>query len=160
MKEDEFQDFMKSVRGWTVLPSGAITRSYKFADFMLAYEWMGRVLAFGYASTKYPRLKWEGTTISATVYSGHFKGLSHKEARLAAFMNDQANLIRKAGEGREELLRTATELAAESGFDVASARHFPTVAEQLERMRLQDPDAAEESAAAEEAEETGSVESA
>ena len=140
MKEDEIQDFLKSVRGWTVLPSGAITRSYDFDEYMLAYEWMGRVMAFGFTSDKYPRLHWEGTKITATVYSGHFKGLSHKEARLAAFMNDHWNMIRKAGEGREELLRSATELAAHSGFDIEKARHFPTVAEQLEQLRHVQPD--------------------
>ena len=37
MKEDEMQDFLKSVRGWTVLPSGAITRSFQFIGIMLVF---------------------------------------------------------------------------------------------------------------------------
>ena len=41
---------VRSVKGWTVLDSGAIHRTFEFANYKLAYEWMGRLFAYAYVS--------------------------------------------------------------------------------------------------------------
>jgi pterin-4a-carbinolamine dehydratase len=137
MKEDEFHDFLASVRGWTVLDSGAITKRFEFPDYMMVYEWMGRVMGFGYTCDRYPRLHWDGTFVTATVYSGHFRGITNREARLAAFMNDQCNLIKRAAEQRDNLFATITQSAAQAGFDANAVRHAPTVAEREAALHAQ-----------------------
>jgi pterin-4a-carbinolamine dehydratase len=134
MREDEIEDFLKSVRGWQTLSSGAITKDFVFEDYWLAYEWMGRVLAFAYTSSKYPRLHWEGKRISVTVYSGHFKGLSNAEAVLAAFMNDQFFLIKKAAEQRDNLLAMTGTMAEDYGVDVDAVRHPKPAFQKLDSL--------------------------
>lgn len=96
LRDDELDDFMKSVKGWRRLDNGAITRSFRFDKRAYAYEWMGRVLGFTYLSEKYPKITWQGNAVDVVIYSARFHGLSVKEARVAAFMNDQAFLIKKA----------------------------------------------------------------
>lgn len=107
MRDEEFQAFLSSVKGWTVLDSGAIHRTFEFSNYKLAYEWMGRLFAYTYVSDKYPKLHWKGTSIEVTVYSGRFHGISRREARLAAFMNDHFNLLRKAFVAQKEHLESS-----------------------------------------------------
>lgn len=123
MREDEFDDFMKSVKGWEVLESGAIRRTFNFADYNLAYDFMGRVLAFGYMADRYPRVHWDKLDVTATIYSGKFKGVSLREARLAAFMNDQWFLIKKANEQRDNLIAAHGAQAEGVGVAVSEVRH-------------------------------------
>ena len=107
MRDEEFQAFLKSVKGWTVLESGAIHRTFEFANYKLAYEWMGRLFAYSYTSDKYPKLQWHGTHVEVTIYSGRFHGITKREARLAAFMNDHFNLLRKAQVAQKEHLEAS-----------------------------------------------------
>lgn len=109
MRDEEFQAFLTSVKGWTVLDSGAIHRTFEFASYKLAYEWMGRLFAYAYVSDKYPKLHWKGTSIEVTIYSGRFHGITRREARLAAFMNDHFNLLRKAFAAQKEHLESSKE---------------------------------------------------
>jgi pterin-4a-carbinolamine dehydratase len=104
MKDDEFEDFMRSVKGWTVLESGAMTREFNFAAHHMAYDWMGRTMAFAYNSDRYPKIHWHKDVISATIYSGKFGGITSREARLAAFMSDQFFLIKRAHQQKDYLL--------------------------------------------------------
>lgn len=104
MRDEEFQAFLASVKGWTVLDSGAIHRSFVFDNYRLAYEWMGRLFAYGYVADKYPKLHWKRNYVEVTIYSGRFHGITKREARLAAFMNDQFNLLRKAHNTQMELI--------------------------------------------------------
>ncbi len=120
MKDEEFEDFLKSVRGWTQLPSGAIEKRFVFDTPRFAYDWMGRVMGFCYLSDKYGKITWFGNVVDVTIYSARFHGLSMREARLAAFMNDQANLIKRADQQRDVLLRrnqVAPAAKAISGMD-------------------------------------------
>ncbi len=103
MHDDEFQDFLASVTGWTVLENGAIQRVFQFEENSQAYAFMGRLMAFSCVSDKYSQLTWEGTRISARIYSPKFHGLTFQEARLAAFMNDQFHLLRKANAQKKVL---------------------------------------------------------
>lgn len=105
MRDDEFEDFLLSCKGWHVVKeTSAITRTFQFDRHALAYEWMGRVMGFAYMADKFPRVVWMGSRVDVTVYSGRFKGLSVREARLAAFMSDQAFLIRTADQQRKQLV--------------------------------------------------------
>ena len=110
MRDEEFHAFLASVKGWTTLDSGAIHRSYDFDNYKLAYEWMGRVFAFAYISDKYPKLHWKDCHVEVTLYSGRFHGISRREARLAAFMNDHFNLLRKAQVSQREQLEATSKL--------------------------------------------------
>lgn len=122
MRDDEVEDFMKSVKHWrpvhedvagaaqgaspsadepppgayTNLGEEAIMRTFDFATFREAYLFMGRLWAFCYGSDKYPHVVWEGTSITVYLYSPSFRGLSKREARVAAFLNDQYNMSRKS----------------------------------------------------------------
>jgi pterin-4a-carbinolamine dehydratase len=107
MRDEEFQAFLSSVKGWTVLESGAIHRTFEFSNYKLAYEWMGRLFAYSYVSDKYPKLHWQGTHVEVTIYSGRFHGITRREARLAAFMNDHFNLLRKAQVAQKEHLEAS-----------------------------------------------------
>ncbi|KPI88106.1 hypothetical protein ABL78_2793 [Leptomonas seymouri] len=134
MRDDEVEDFLKSVKHWTAvyesiaendrvdddllaekdaeggkedaaeppapsplrLGEEAITRTFTFDTFNDAYLFMGRVWAFCYGTDKYPHVVWEGTAITVYLYSPSFRGLSKREARVAAFLNDQYNMARKS----------------------------------------------------------------
>ncbi|RHW71112.1 pterin 4 alpha carbinolamine dehydratase [Trypanosoma brucei equiperdum] len=131
MREDEVEDFLKSVKGWVPVDEcfpcvdadadaegadvrkeekeemgpapltiftgeGALKRDFDFANFRDAYLFMGRLWAFCYGSDKYPNVTWEGTRITVYIYSPSFRGLSKREARLAAFLNDQYNMFKKS----------------------------------------------------------------
>lgn len=136
MRDDEVEDFLKSVKGWTPagddVPRGrngdgekeekkeedegpapvtvfmgeeAIKREFVFSTFRDAYLFMGRFWAFCYGSDKYPHVTWEGTRITVYLYSPSFRGLSKREARLAAFLNDQYNMFRKSKRQQEQIVR-------------------------------------------------------
>ncbi|EKF27049.1 hypothetical protein MOQ_009237 [Trypanosoma cruzi marinkellei] len=137
MREDEVEDFLRSVKGWvpadeTVTASPAmegsseaaeaekgptpmtvftgeeaIKREFVFPTFRDAYLFMGRVWAFCYGSDKYPHVTWDGTRITVYLYSPSFRGISKREARLAAFLNDQYNMFRKSKRQQEQLLSVA-----------------------------------------------------
>ncbi|KAG5488366.1 uncharacterized protein JKF63_07961 [Porcisia hertigi] len=142
MREDEVEDFLKSVKHWRPVhentvecdavdsaeavragecdatqPSSssvstsaaelptpaasrmgeeAIMRTFHFETFREAYHFMGRLWAFCYGTDKYPPVTWEGTAITVYLYSASFRGLSKREARVAAFLNDQYNMARKS----------------------------------------------------------------
>ncbi|GET86440.1 hypothetical protein, conserved [Leishmania tarentolae] len=131
MREEEVEDFLKSVKHWLpvyedvadgdLVDEGqssssstsasaaepplprlahmgeeAIMRTFRFETFREAYLFMGRVWAFCYGSDKYPHVTWEGTAITVYLYSPSFRGLSKREARVAAFLNDQYNMLRKS----------------------------------------------------------------
>ncbi|RNC53772.1 hypothetical protein TcCL_ESM08860 [Trypanosoma cruzi] len=137
MREDEVADFLRSVKGWvpadeavTASPAvegsseaaeeekgptpmtvftgeEAIKREFVFPTFHDAYLFMGRVWAFCYGSDKYPHVTWDGTHITVYLYSPSFRGISKREARLAAFLNDQYNMFRKSKRQQEQLLSVA-----------------------------------------------------
>lgn len=140
MRDDEVEDFLKSVKHWLPvyedvaendqshlcdtfnnggggggenmnaetasaqpptpsplhLGEEAIMRTFTFDTFNDAYLFMGRLWAFCYGTDKYPHVTWDGTTITVYLYSPSFRGLSKREARVAAFLNDQYNMARKS----------------------------------------------------------------
>ncbi|XQJ25203.1 Pterin 4 alpha carbinolamine dehydratase, putative [Leishmania guyanensis] len=131
MRDDEVEDFLKSVKHWrpvyedvadgnvvnaaqssssstpasdsepptpafSQISEEAITRTFHFEAFREAYLFMGRLWAFCYGSDKCPHVTWEGTAITVYLYSPSFRGLSKREARVAAFLNDQYNMSRKS----------------------------------------------------------------
>lgn len=155
MRDEEVEDFLRSVKGWVpvwrdgttpaatstaaskgnpmgtcapgVLPSldsicttialenlppdpsqlqfgdEAIMKTFTFMDYNDAYLFMGRVWAFCYGCDKYPHVVWKGKEITVFLYSPSFKGLSKREARVAAFLNDQFNMLKKSGVQREKV---------------------------------------------------------
>ncbi|EPY32771.1 hypothetical protein STCU_02666 [Strigomonas culicis] len=129
MREDEVEDFLKSVKGWRPFfgtasegPAGgaeadrapapstlrmgeeAIVRCFTFATYEEAYLFMGRLWAFCYGSDKYPHVTWDDRAITVALYSPSFRGLSKREARVAAFLNDQYNMFRKSRQQQERVL--------------------------------------------------------
>jgi pterin-4a-carbinolamine dehydratase len=108
MNDGEIEDFLKSVKGWSHDPdTHAIWRSFYFETFDEAYRFMGRLYAFCYGSDKYPHVTWDQTRIDVQLYSPSFKGLSKREARVAAFLNDQLNMLKKAKLQRSKLVEVA-----------------------------------------------------
>jgi pterin-4a-carbinolamine dehydratase len=108
LNEGELEDFLKSVKGWSRdVETNAIWRSVYFETFGEAYRFMGRLYAFCYASDRYPPVTWEGTRIDIQLYSPTFKGLTRSEARIAAFVNDQMNMLKKGNQQRSKLLEVA-----------------------------------------------------
>ncbi len=105
MREDEFEDFLKSVKGWERQPSGALSKTFTFPDPMMLYQFMGRLTAFSFYCEKYPKVQVHKNKLTATVYSATFKGITSHEAKLAAFMNDHFNLMTKAQQQRERMLQ-------------------------------------------------------
>lgn len=89
----------------------AIQRTFAFDSFGEAYLFMGRFWAFCYGSDKYPPVTWDGLKVTVFLYSPSFHGLSKREARVAAFLNDQYNMLRKSrwqqGKILEGVARTA-----------------------------------------------------
>ncbi|RNF13275.1 uncharacterized protein Tco025E_06243 [Trypanosoma conorhini] len=124
MREDEVEDFMRSVRGWVPADDAAaaeaeaegpspltiftgaeaIKREFVFPAYRDAYLFMGRFWAFCYGSDKYPHVTWDGTRVTVYLYSPSFRGLSKREARLAAFLNDQYNMFKKSRRQQEQLV--------------------------------------------------------
>nr|CCC49708.1 conserved hypothetical protein [Trypanosoma vivax Y486] len=131
MREDEVEDFLKSVKGWvpadeSIVRSSddancptdeegpapltiftgeeALKRQFVFDSFRDAYLFMGRFWAFCYGSDKYPNVCWDGTSVTVYLYSPSFRGLSKREARLAAFLNDQYNMLKKSKHQREVIV--------------------------------------------------------
>jgi pterin-4a-carbinolamine dehydratase len=155
MRDDEVEDFLKSVKHWTPVyedvaendrvdsedgreadvaepPTAsplrmgeeAIMRTFTFDNFRDAYLFMGRVWAFCYGSDKYPHLTWEGTSITVYLYSPSFRGLSKREARVAAFLNDQYNMARKSKQQQRRIVDGIVQNAAVEemvGHEVAQA---------------------------------------
>ena len=107
MRDDEFADFLKSVKGWNVDEKGAMTKSFIFQNSQMTYEWMSRVMAFAWWTDKYPELTLTGNTATCRVYSGRFQGITHKEARLVAFLNDQAFMLKKIQKMSEDTMERA-----------------------------------------------------
>ena len=106
MRDDEFEDFLKSVKGWHLdKRSGAIERTFVFPTPTMAHQFMGRVFAFSYFSDRYARVRWHKDKVYAKLYSGQFNGITKLEARLAAFMSDQYNLLRKATAQQDRFLK-------------------------------------------------------
>jgi pterin-4a-carbinolamine dehydratase len=110
MRDEEFQAFLASVKGWTVLDSGAIHRNFVFDNYRMAFEWMGRLMAYGYIADKYAKVHWQRNYVEVTIYSGRFHGITRREARLAAFMNDQFNLLRKAHVAQKEMVAASRDV--------------------------------------------------
>jgi pterin-4a-carbinolamine dehydratase len=110
MRDEEFQAFLLSVKGWTVLDSGAIHRHFVFDNYRMSFEWMGRLFAYGYISDKYAKVHWRKNFVEVTIYSGRFHGITRREARLAAFMNDQFNLLRKAHATQKEMVGVSNDV--------------------------------------------------
>lgn len=105
LSDEEIEDFHKSVKGWSRdADTNAIWRSVYFDTFGEAYRFMGRLYAFCYCSDRYPPITWEGTRIDIQLFSPTFKGLSRSEARVAAFINDQLNMVKKGNQQRNKLL--------------------------------------------------------
>lgn len=114
MHDAEFEDFLSSVKGWDHdKDTQCIWRSFYFDTYDDAYLMMGRLYAFCYASDKYPNITWDNKRIDIYLYSPTFKGLSKKEARVAAFMNDQMNMLRKSKHQQSKLLELASETIVE-----------------------------------------------
>lgn len=90
----------------------AIQRTFRFNSFAEAYLFMGRFWAFCYGSDKYPPVTWDGCEVTVYLYSPSFHGLSKREARVAAFLNDQYNMLKKSrwqqGKILDGVVRTAT----------------------------------------------------
>ncbi|KEG08600.1 hypothetical protein DQ04_06831020 [Trypanosoma grayi] len=82
----------------------AIKREFVFQTFRDAYLFMGRFWAFCYGSDKYPHVTWEGTRVTVYLYSPSFRGLSKREARLAAFLNDQYNMFKKSKRQQQQIV--------------------------------------------------------
>mmetsp|Transcript_38099 Transcript_38099/g.44413 ORF Transcript_38099/g.44413 Transcript_38099/m.44413 type:complete len:243 (+) Transcript_38099:100-828(+) len=115
MRDDEFEDFLLSVKGWDHDPEEqSIWRSFYFESTEEAYLFMGRLYAFCYGTDKYPHITWEGTRIDIHLYSPTFKGLSKREARVAAFLNDQVNMLKKSKLQRNRLMEMAKETTVEA----------------------------------------------
>lgn len=106
MRDDEFEDFHKSVKGWDHdSETHSIWRSFYFETYDQAYLFFGKLYAFCYGADKYPHVTWEnGTRIDVELYSPTFKGLSKREARVAAFLNDQYNQLKKGQMQQETIL--------------------------------------------------------
>ncbi|RNF08185.1 hypothetical protein TraAM80_03039, partial [Trypanosoma rangeli] len=89
----------------------AIKREFVFPTYRDAYLFMGRFWAFCYGSDKYPHVTWDGTRITMYLYSPSFCGISRREARLAAFLNDQYNMFKKSRLQWEQLMCVAVKQA-------------------------------------------------
>lgn len=81
----------------------AIMKTFRFAEYTEAYQFMGRLWAFCYGSDKYPHVVWKEREITVYLYSPSFKGISKREARVAAFLNDQFNMLKKSVIQRERV---------------------------------------------------------
>lgn len=81
----------------------AIMKTFTFTEYKDAYQFMGRLWAFCYGSDKYPHVVWKEKDITVYLYSPSFKGLSKREARVAAFLNDQFNMLKKSAIQREKV---------------------------------------------------------
>ena len=123
MHDEDFHAFLDSVKGWTVLESGAIQRSFQFETYRLAYEWVGRVMGYTYLSDKYAKVHWHEKHVDVTLYSARFKGITRREARFAAFMSDHFNLLRKAQQNQRELL-AGSEAARQAVVDRPPSPEF------------------------------------
>ncbi|CAD2222921.1 hypothetical protein AGDE_04876 [Angomonas deanei] len=169
MREDEVEDFLRSVKGWKPvldqLPSKdadpleeevqawsekldekalppplstlhvgeeAIMRTFRFESFDDAYLFMGRLWAFCYGSDKYPHVTWDNTEITVYLYSPSFKGLSRREARIAAFLNDQFNMFKKSKNQREKMM---TSVAARTVVEEVLGAEVKEALEQRQRER-------------------------
>ena len=96
MRDDEFDDFLKSVRGWDAdRDAQVISKSFTFESFDEAYKFMGKLCAFCWGADVYPAITWENTEVKMMLYSPHFKGLTKREAKIAAFCNDQVHMAQK-----------------------------------------------------------------
>ncbi|ORC86832.1 uncharacterized protein TM35_000251280 [Trypanosoma theileri] len=128
MRDDELEDFLKSVKGWVPVDESvarsstskemeegpspltiftgeeALKREFVFSEFRDAYLFMGRFWAFCYGSDKYPHVVWNETHITVYLYSPSFRGISKREARIAAFLNDQYNMFKKSKRQQNQLL--------------------------------------------------------
>lgn len=82
----------------------AIKRTFTFDSFRDAYLFMGRAWAFCYLTDKYPHVTWDGCDITVYLYSPSFRGLSKREARVAAFLNDQYNMQKKSRVQQSKIL--------------------------------------------------------
>lgn len=117
LRDDEFEDFLKSVKGWDHDPdTHTIWRSFYFDTFDDAYLYMGKLYAFCYGTDKYPHVTWDNTRIDVSLYSPSFKGLSKREARIAAFMNDHYNIMKKSKLQSSKLIEIANESPLEAMF--------------------------------------------
>ena len=118
LRDDEFADFLKSVKGWRVTEEGGLDRTFVFPDHKISYEWIGRVMAFSWWTDKFPTLTITGNECHANIFSGRFQGITHKEARLAAFMGDQAHILRKVVQmAEQESERKPTEFTLKTHQD-------------------------------------------
>lgn len=90
----------------------AIQRTYHFSTFGEAYLFMGRFWAFCYGTDKYPPVTWDGCNITVYLYSPSFHGLSKREARVAAFLNDQYNMLKRSRSQQERVLDGVAKKAA------------------------------------------------
>lgn len=168
MREDEVDDFLKSVKGWTPvwetaegetpaatgteangdasaaaaapppsrlkLGDEAITKTFTFHTFNDAYLFMGRLWAFCYGSDKYPHVVWQGCAVTVSLYSPSFKGLSKREARLAAFLNDQFNMLKKSAVQKAKVMGSALDTST-SSVEALVGEHVRRSMEEREQRR-------------------------
>jgi pterin-4a-carbinolamine dehydratase len=118
MSDEEVEDFLKSVKGWKHDgETDMIAKTFKFETFALAYDFMGRLFAFCWHSDKYPPISWQGKAVTVELYSPKFKGISKREARIAAFCNDQFNIQKKSKKQAKQLQEMAGGSVVKSVID-------------------------------------------
>ena len=123
MTDEEVEDFLKSVKGWKHDgDTDMIAKTFKFETFALAYEFMGRLFAFCWHSDKYPPISWQGKHVTIELYSPKFKGISKREARVAAFCNDQFNIQKKSKKQAQKLQEIAGESVIKTIVDQSSQK--------------------------------------
>ena len=126
MTDEEIEDFLKSVKGWKHDgETDAIVKTFAFESFPAAYDFMGRLFAFCWFADKYPPIVWSGTNVTIELYSPKFKGISKREARVAAFCNDQFNIQKKSKKQAFKLQEMARESVIAQGMSAAPAQRPP-----------------------------------
>jgi 4a-hydroxytetrahydrobiopterin dehydratase len=83
------------LEGWTLQENpDAITKSYRFDDFMTAFGFMGRVAVYADVVDHHPEWSNVYGRVDVTLTSHDVKGLSTRDLAMARFMDRAA---RKAG---------------------------------------------------------------
>lgn len=181
MRDDEVEDFLKSVKHWVpvrsdagdggeatarepvsngdsssssssrsiddlTLPAApplrlgeeALMRTFRFDSYRDAYLFMGRLWAFCYGCDKYPPVQWEGTMIRVYLFSASFRGISKREARVAAFLNDQYNMLQKAKKQQHRIVADVVQESVVEGLIGTAVAERLAAREERRRAPLQE----------------------
>jgi 4a-hydroxytetrahydrobiopterin dehydratase len=91
MTMDEARDYLDDVSEWTLESVPKINKSYSFADFVTAIDFVNSIAEIAEDEGHHPNISIDYNTVDITIWTHAIDGLSENDFILAAKFDEVAN---------------------------------------------------------------------